>query len=138
MLSNDTLIFVAALLPVLIALYFIYRKDKNNPEPTWQVQYKKLRACSLYDYFDNVILSEDAGANKPSRKFFDYAFEKTGAKVETTLMIGDNYNADIEGAMDYGLDTILFNRWDPDFVPPRKPTHIVKELMEIKDYINNL
>ena len=37
MLSNDTLIFVAALLPVLIALYFIYRKDKNNPEPTWQL-----------------------------------------------------------------------------------------------------
>lgn len=103
-----------------------------------EVQYKKLRACGLYDYFDNVILSEDAGANKPSKTFFDYAFEKTGAKVETTLMIGDNYNADIEGAMNYGLDTILFNRWDPNFVPPRKPTHIVKELMEIKEYIDNL
>ena len=37
MLGNDTLIFVAALLPVLIALYIIYRKDKNNPEPTWQL-----------------------------------------------------------------------------------------------------
>ena len=37
MLSNDTLIFIAALLPVLIAFYIIYRKDKNNPEPTWQL-----------------------------------------------------------------------------------------------------
>ena len=37
MLSNDFLIYVAALLPVLIALFFIYRKDKNNPEPTWQL-----------------------------------------------------------------------------------------------------
>ena len=37
MLSNDILIFVAALLPVLIALYFIYKKDKNNPEPTGQL-----------------------------------------------------------------------------------------------------
>lgn len=96
-----------------------------------EIQYKKLRACGLYDYFDTVILSEDAGANKPSKKFFDYAFEKTGAKVDSTLMIGDNYNADIEGAMDSGLDTILYNRWDPDFVPPRKPTYIVKELGEI-------
>lgn len=96
-----------------------------------EIQYKKLRACGLYDYFDTVILSEDAGANKPSKKFFDYAFEKTGAKVDSTLMIGDNYNADIEGAMDSGLDTILYNRWDPNFVPPRKPTYIVKELGEI-------
>ena len=96
-----------------------------------EIQYKKLRACGLYDYFETVILSEDAGANKPSKKFFDYAFEKTGAKVDSTLMIGDNYNADIEGAMDSGLDTILYNRWDPDFVPPRKPTYIVKELGEI-------
>ena len=37
MLSNNTLIFIAALLPVLIAIYIIYRKDKNNPEPTWQL-----------------------------------------------------------------------------------------------------
>ena len=37
MLSNDTLIFVAALLPAFIALYIIYRKDKNNPEPTGQL-----------------------------------------------------------------------------------------------------
>ena len=36
MLSNEFLILVAALLPVLIALYFINRKDKNNPEPTGQ------------------------------------------------------------------------------------------------------
>ena len=96
-----------------------------------EIQYKKLRACGLYDYFDTVILSEDAGANKPSKKFFDYAFEKSGAKVETTLMIGDNYIADIEGAMDAGLDTILYNRWDANFVPPRKPTYIVNELAEI-------
>ena len=100
-----------------------------------EIQYKKLRACGLYDYFDTVILSEDAGANKPSKQFFDYAFEKTGAKPETTLMIGDNYTADIEGAMDAGLDTILYNRWDASFVPPRKPTYIVNELEEIMKLI---
>ena len=96
-----------------------------------EIQYRKLRACGLYDYFDSVILSEDAGANKPSKNFFDYAFEKSGAKAETTLMIGDNYIADIEGAMDAGMDTILYNRWDASFVPPRKPTYIVTELKEI-------
>ena len=96
-----------------------------------EIQYRKLRACGLYDYFTSVILSEDAGANKPSKQFFDYAFAKSGAKAETTLMIGDNYIADIEGAMDAGIDTILYNRWDASFVPPRKPTYIVNELKEI-------
>lgn len=100
-----------------------------------EVQYKKLRACGLFDFFEHIILSEDAGANKPSKQFFDYAFNETGATVSDTIMIGDNYVTDIEGAMDAGLDTILFNRWDPTFEPPRKPTHIVAQLAVIKSIL---
>lgn len=96
-----------------------------------EVQYKKLTACGLMDYFDTIILSEDAGANKPSKQFFDYAFSQTNADPQTTLMIGDNYNTDIIGAMDAGIDTMLFNRWDPSFVPPRQPQYVVNALKEI-------
>ena len=94
-----------------------------------EVQYKKLAASGLRDYFDTIILSEDAGANKPSKAFFDYAIAKSGASVDTTMMIGDNLQTDIIGARDVGLDTILFNRWD---VPPSDiPTHTVAALREI-------
>jgi putative hydrolase of the HAD superfamily len=94
-----------------------------------EVQYKKLAASGLRDYFDTIILSEDAGANKPSKAFFDYALAKSGASVDTTMMIGDNLQTDIIGAHDVGLDTILFNRWD---VPPSDiPTHTVAALREI-------
>ena len=94
-----------------------------------EVQYKKLAASGLRDYFDTIILSEDAGANKPSKAFFDYALAKSGASVDTTMMIGDNLQTDIIGAHDVGLDTILFNRWD---IPPSDiPTHTVAALREI-------
>ena len=95
-----------------------------------EVQYKKLAACGLRDYFDTIILSEDAGANKPSPQYFDYALKVSGARRETTLMIGDNLNTDIVGAHNAGLDTILFNRWGVE--PSDVPTHTVNRLLEIK------
>ena len=98
-----------------------------------EVQYKKLTACGLKDYFDTVVLSEDAGFNKPSKQFFDYALKMSGAHKETTIMIGDNLQTDIVGAHDAGFDTILFNRWG--VAPSPVPTHTVATLCEIMDIL---
>lgn len=95
-----------------------------------EVQYKKLRSCGLTDYFDTVILSEDAGANKPSPLFFDYAMRRSDAKKETTLMIGDNYQTDILGAKRYGLDTAYFNRY-PDYPAEEPVTYEVARLQQL-------
>ena len=102
-----------------------------------EVQYKKLAACGLRDYFDTIVLSEDAGANKPAQAYFDYAFKKTGADPETTLMIGDNLQTDIKGAMSAGIDALLFNRWGYDIKSgdPEAPTYIVSDLLDIKQII---
>lgn len=75
-----------------------------------EVQYRKLRSCGLQDSFDTIILSEDAGYNKPDVRFFEYALRQTGAPLATTLMIGDNPDTDITGARTAGLPTIYFNR----------------------------
>ena len=99
-----------------------------------EVQYKKLRACGLHDFFDTVILSEDAGANKPSKLFFDYAFQQTGAQKETTLMIGDNFQTDILGAKHAGLDTAYFNRY-PDYPAPEPVTYEVTRLSQLMDVL---
>ncbi|MDO4497166.1 MAG: YjjG family noncanonical pyrimidine nucleotidase [Bacteroidales bacterium] len=99
-----------------------------------EVQYRKLRSCGLLDAFDTIILSEDAGANKPSPQFFAHAFERTHASVQTTLMIGDNFTTDIHGAQSVGLDVIYFNR-HPENGPAPEPVnyevHSLKEVMQI-------
>ena len=96
-----------------------------------EVQYKKLRACGLEKYFDNIILSEDAKVNKPAKEFFEYAFKVTGAKPETTLMIGDNFQTDIMGAMRAGIDAVFFNRY-PEYTAPEEGQKVVTSLEELR------
>ena len=96
-----------------------------------EVQYRKLRASQLFGHFDTIILSEDAGANKPSPEFFDYAFRTSGAKLETTLMIGDNFVTDILGAKSAGLDVLFFNPHPDQFVAPEPVNYEVNHLRDI-------
>lgn len=105
-----------------------------------EVQYSKLRACGLFDYFDTIVLSEDAGVNKPHPDFFRYAFEQSGANPATTLMIGDNLVTDILGAKQAGLTTLYFNRKGeprPDTVEghPDPVDMEVRSLHDIKDIL---
>ena len=98
-----------------------------------EVQYKKLDACGLRDYFDTIILSEDAGVNKPAKAYFDYALKVSGACRETTLMIGDNMQSDIIGAMNAGIDAMLVNRWQiPREEITPTPTFIVSPLIALE------
>ena len=61
-------------------------------------------------YITKLILSDDIDVTKPDRRLFDYALEQVGGTPETTVMIGDNYDADILGANNAGWHTIFFNR----------------------------
>ena len=99
-----------------------------------EVQYKKLRACGLHDYFDTIVLSEDAGANKPSAQFFDYAMRQTRAEKQSTIMVGDNFQTDILGAKRYGLDTAYFNRY-PEYPAEEPVTFEVSALSALMDIL---
>jgi putative hydrolase of the HAD superfamily len=97
-----------------------------------EVQYKKLAACGLRDYFDTIILSEDAGVNKPSPQYFDYALKVSGADRQTTLMIGDNLNTHVIGALNAGINAMLVNRWDVKKEDiPQNVTFVVNGLRDI-------
>ncbi|MEE1884669.1 YjjG family noncanonical pyrimidine nucleotidase [Pedobacter flavus] len=92
----------------------------------------KLQVCDLNKYFKNVFISEDIGHNKPSPHIFKQALEVAGAFKEEAIMIGDSLEADIYGALNFGMDAIFFNPTQK-LVPEDVPltiTHL-KELQEI-------
>ena len=74
-----------------------------------EVQYVKLNNCGLSSYFNELICSEDIGINKPNPEIFYYAHRKTNALAKNSVMIGDDYHADIHGAISSGMKAIFFN-----------------------------
>lgn len=75
-----------------------------------EVQYNKLKSSRIDSYFDPVVLSDDAGHNKPDRRFFEYALQRASSRKMLNVVIGDNLNVDIVGAVDAGLRAVWFRR----------------------------
>lgn len=96
-----------------------------------EVQEKKLRNSGLAPYFKRLILSEDAGIQKPHKGIFDFALINTNSRRNETLMIGDCFEADIFGAHQSKIDQVWLN---PQGIAPQKitPTYTVSSLQEIK------
>ncbi|MCD4681904.1 MAG: YjjG family noncanonical pyrimidine nucleotidase [Bacteroidales bacterium] len=98
-----------------------------------EVQVSKLEANDLNKYFTTVTTSEEAKAKKPKRRIFEYAFKKADAKVEESLMIGDDLEVDILGALAVGMDGVYCNY---DNIPHNgEVTFEIKEMLELKNIL---
>jgi putative hydrolase of the HAD superfamily len=74
-----------------------------------EAQEGKLKHSNIGHYFETVTNSQMAGCKKPHPGIFEYALKLANADKETSVMIGDCIEADVQGALDYGLDAIYFN-----------------------------
>lgn len=98
-----------------------------------EVQQVKMKANDLNKYFTTITTSEEAGAKKPSEKIFIHALASSGASSDESLMIGDDYNVDIEGAKNIGMDQMLFI---PDGnMDGFNCTFIISDFSQIPDYL---
>lgn len=73
------------------------------------VQDKKLKNSNIEHFFQTVTNSEMAGVKKPHPTIFEHALQLAKAEKEESVMIGDSFDADIEGAINFGIDAIFFN-----------------------------
>lgn len=91
------------------------------------VQRNKLKNCNIAQFFDHVFISEDLNYPKPDIRVFQHAIRSSNAKKEKSLMIGDNWETDILGARNFGIDQVFFskennNKPNHSFIPPQDPT----------------
>jgi putative hydrolase of the HAD superfamily len=108
-----------------------------------EVQGFKMKAGQLEGYFTEIINSENAGVKKPDPGIFEYAMNRAGAKPEDSLMIGDDWDADILGARDFGMDQAFLTTSEifmaqlqgKEKIEARhnyKPTFVVNHLSELQ------
>ncbi|MHB8208735.1 YjjG family noncanonical pyrimidine nucleotidase [Mucilaginibacter sp.] len=92
----------------------------------------KIAGSNISHYFDQVIISEAVGVNKPDKAIFEHALSLAGAVKDESIMIGDSIEADIRGALNFGIDAVYFNPAQlpkPDDVPAQ--INSLKELMSL-------
>jgi len=97
-----------------------------------KTQWSKLNNSGLGHYFTHVITSETSNSLKPKKEIFDYAMNKAGAALPESIMIGDNIEVDIQGAINAGMDSIFVNHINsPTAVTPTYTIHHLRELEDI-------
>ena len=115
-------------LEYLSSKYFLHLISNGFRESTEA----KISGTDIGKYFQNVIISEIVGVNKPDKAIFMHALQLAGASKPESLMIGDSLEADVYGALNFGIDAIFFNPngiEKPDDVPVQISR--LNELMEI-------
>lgn len=95
------------------------------------VQHNKLKYSGLTPYFVEVITSEASNSLKPHKEIFDYAFKKTGALPQQSIMLGDDIEADIAGARNAGIDQVFVNH--KKIAEPVNATYTIAALDELKN-----
>lgn len=121
-----------AVLDYLKSRYRLYVLSNGFSE----LQSRKMQSAGIADYFDGVVLSDDIGVNKPHREIFEHALRVAGVSADRALMIGDNYEVDIKGAMGVKMDQVFYNVSGTTLSDEQeKPTFIIESLLQLKDFL---
>ena len=98
-----------------------------------EVQNTKISNSNLSKYFTCIIDSETVGVKKPHSKIFNYAYNISKAAYKNEcLMIGDNYQADVMGALNNGFKAIHLNSNNESY---HENSLIISDLISLKEIL---
>ena len=101
------------------------------------VQDNRIRKSIIAKYFDDIVVSEEVMVSKLDPKIFEHALININHTDKSkVLMVGDSLTSDIQGGINFGIDTCWFN---PNNIANKtriKPTYEISNLMDLKDIVN--
>ena len=101
-----------------------------------RVQHGRFDNSPLRKYFEDMFISEEIGAEKPTVEYFDAVFSRIpDLDKKKTVIIGDSLTSDIKGGINAGIDTCWFNPQNKSAPEGMNITHIINTLSEIKNII---
>lgn len=98
-----------------------------------EVTQRKAALSGIAGYFATVTSADEINVRKPAPEIFALALQKAGATCGEAMMIGDDWIADVEGALAYGLPAIFLDVFRDGY--QAKGVTVVQELSEIADLI---
>ena len=111
---------------------------------TATVQHSRIKSANIAGYFNNMFISQEIGAEKPSGEFFKRSFSLVpDMKKSDTVIIGDSLTSDMRGGENFGIETIWFNpkhkeNYTLATESPVHPGHEVDALNKICEVLENL
>ena len=98
--------------------------------------YSRIGLSGLQKYMSHIVVSEIIGFAKPSKEFFDAAFDIIGCKSsDRIIIVGDSLSSDIKGGINAGIDTCWFNLKGAAAPEGMKITYTITDLRELLDIV---
>lgn len=99
------------------------------------VQRKRLSKTNFHKYFKKYYISEEIGAHKPQKEFFEKVINDIGdINKSNYLVIGDSLTSDISGAVVSGLDSCFYNPDNMDY-SLISPTYVIENICDLLDFL---
>lgn len=98
-----------------------------------EVTFRKCELSGIKNYFKTITSADEINIRKPHAEVYEYALNKAAAKKEESVMIGDDWIADVEGAKSFGLKVIFFDVFNDNF--EAEEVTVIKKLAELRDIL---
>ena len=98
-----------------------------------EVTHRKCELSGIKNYFKTITSADEINIRKPHPEVYEYALNKANAKTEESMMIGDDWIADVEGGKSFGLEVVFFDVFNDNF--EAEGVKVIKKLDELKTFL---
>ena len=122
----------------LMSLSSKYRLFLASNGTDW-VQHRRIDDSGIAKYFENIFISQEIGANKPARIFFERSFAKIpGFDPAKAMMIGDSLTSDIVGGQNVGVTTCWVNARGKTCHLEKAPDYEIQGIWQLEELLETI